>query len=247
MRRIATMIAALLLLLSTRPVSGDASANAESRSEWKVGFRESFNTADPGKKLPKNWRPRGTKLLVPPTVFEISDSSGSEKILRVTANRATGNLMTALPADFKLKEYPIMRWRWRVLSLPPGGDCRNPSRDDQPIAIYVATGGLLRERVIAYRWENLTPANYECKLRYLFEVHCIAIRNGTMPLGEWVVEERNVLADFERIYKLVPHNLGLSISANSQYSQSHTVAEIDYIEFVAPSGTERKPAGGDVK
>ena len=107
--------------------------------------------------------------------------------------------------------------------------------DDQPVSIYVGTSdGMLKKKSIAYRWENLTPQGFEGKTSYagILTVNYITMRDHRTPNGEWVTEERNVAEDFKRVYGKVPSEFAISIIGNSQYTQSNTVAEVDFIEFL---------------
>ena len=184
--------------------------------------------------IPVGWKDEGSKLGVPETVCTIE--AGKPTIMQVKCNKSTGGVITAPKVD--LKKYPVMRWRWRVMSYPVNADGRNPKTDDQPIAIYVGMNdGLFKKKSIAYRWETLTPQGYEGKTSYagILTVNYITMRDHNTKPGEWVIEERNVAEDFKRIYGRIPKEFALSVIGNSQYTQSNTIAEIDFIEFI-PAG-----------
>ena len=63
-------------------------------------------------------------------------------------------------------------------------------------------------------------------------VNAVCLRNSNTPIGVWVEEERDVLADFQKAFKRgIKSNYAIGISGNSQYTKSNTRVEIDYIEF----------------
>ena len=212
------------------------------------GYIENFspNKKDVKTSYPENWALDGTKIGVNPTKFEVqSDPSCSENgKLVVTCNKATGALMTDLTKKVDLNKTPIMRWRWRIVQLPEGADGRPGGKDDQGIALYIGANGFLTKNSIAYRWETKTPVGYVGTAKYgggLVKVHFFAIRNEDSPIGKWVMEERNVAADFEKAYGKVPKEFALSVCANSQYTGTQTKAEVDYIQFLSKAEAKKDP------
>jgi len=201
-------------------------------SDRKAALRYDFS--DPSS-IRKAWEFHGRVLLTPRTVFKVEEVDGTSngKALVVEANCATGVLMTDPRVD--LRKNPIMRWRWRVvrpIRVEPG----RPEPDDQAIVIYLGDGTMIRQKCVGYRWENSTAIGKRQQLDYvggLMKVHAECIRNRNDRIGEWIVEERDVLSDFERAYKRLPGEYFiLGVGANSQYSRSNTRVEIDYIEFL---------------
>ena len=207
----------------------DKAAQPAAGSAWCENFDHPQQSG-----IPVNWRPEGSKLGVPDTVCAVID--GTPTVMQLKCDKSTGGVITAPNVD--LRKYPVMRWRWRVLSYPKNADGRNPKTDDQPIAVYVGMNdGFIKKKSIAYRWETLTPQGYEGKTSYagILTVNYITMRNHTTKPGEWVTEKRNVAQDFKRIYGRIPKKFALSVIGNSQYTHSNTVAEIDFIEFL-PEG-----------
>ena len=179
--------------------------------------------------LPVNWQVEGKKFRVP-----VTQCAAKGSVLEVRCNQSTGGIAAEIKG-VDLNKTPIMRWRWRVLSYPNQADGRVRSRDDQPVALYLAMeAGRIAKNSIAYRWEGLTPVGFHGKTKYagILTVNFIAMRNQKTKAGEWVTETRNVAEDFKRIYGTVPTRFGISVNGNSQYTKSSSVAEIDFIEFI---------------
>jgi len=157
-------------------------------------------------------------------------------VLVVHADRSTGGIICNPSEKVDLAKTPIMRWRWRVLNLPKGGDGRVAAKDDQPVALYIGTnGGWFKKQSIAYRWECETPKGYTGEVSYgggIVQVHFFTLCDKSIPVGEWRTESRNVAADFQKAYGFVPKEFALSIMGNSQYTGSNTRAEIAFIEFL---------------
>ncbi len=205
--------------------------------ELKPGYKIDFSSKETrsGRDFPKGWEEKGSKWGVPTTQFYIKkDESGKSHVLVVESNKGTGAIIYDVYRFVNLKETPIMRWRWRVQELPSGADGRDPEKDDQALSIYLGTGSLIRKS-IAYRWETETPVGATGNIAYgggLVKVAWFCLNNKTTPMGKWMVEERNVAEDFKKIYGEIPSEFVVSIGGNSQYTQSRTLAEVNYIEFL---------------
>lgn len=217
-----------------------ASATAGEASTPEIGWRESFgNTTMVGKEeMPKDWEFNGAKLLVPKTQFRVIqvEDADNGKVLEIESKRSTGSLMAMPRVD--LTKYPILRWRWRVRNLPPNADGRQPKLDDQVAGIYFGAGSPLSRKSIALRWETETPIGTIGSSKYgagIVSVFTVCYRNKTSPVNEWVVEEVDAVALFEKVYGFVPgpEDYIVAVAGNSQYTQSHTFAEVDFIELVA--------------
>lgn len=161
------------------------------------------------------------------------DGADGAGVLRMEADNASATFATQLKT-VDLTRTPLLRWRWRVLELPRNADGRDGERDDQAIGIYVSHGGLLGQRSIAYRWETDTPVGSEGEASYaagVVKVHWIAVRNRNDGTGVWHIDERNVAADFQRVFGFVPDRPIIAVTCNSQYTGSRAIAELDWLEL----------------
>jgi len=132
-----------------------------------------------------------------------------------------------------IREYPFMNWRWKVNRLPKGGDVRSPDTDDQALQIYVAfpaTGWpeALNTPVVGYIWDSEAPKGWMGSsshtgagmLRY------VVVRNKTDRLGQWSSEKRNILQDYQKLFRDVKSGQpqgptrGLQLYINSQHTRS---------------------------
>lgn len=233
--RVRQIVAAVLTAVLITGVVAAPSDNGY-KVGWKVTFSLPDNQSSGGfdKKL---WEAGGTKIGVdePTYVVEKCEDSATGAALTVASVDATGALMCQPKVD--LNKYPVMRWKWRAITLPKGADGRDPKKDDQAMVIYIGAKSFLKNKSISYRWETETPVGITGKATYgggLVQVWYEVLENKENHVGEWVVEERNVRDDFKKVYGYVPDEFALSIGANSQYTESSSKAQIEYIEFIAP-------------
>jgi len=222
---------AALLGLSGNAVR--AAADELASASW----REDFHAQPPGWEIR---RKPGTKVADFRVEPATNDHDGA---LLMTAVNASGMFAVHL-GKVDLHRTPILRWRWRAITLPTGGDGRVRERDDQAIGIYVSTGGPLTQKSIAYRWETDTPVGTEGETSYaagIVKAKWMAVRNAS-DVGSFFVEERNVAHDFQRAFGFVPDDVSIAVASNSQYTGTTAVAELDWVELVpAPVDAAEQP------
>lgn len=191
------------------------------------GWRQDFRA------LPDGWKVQG-KPRVPDAVFVIAEVEGSNRVLRMTADKASATFKSgALAVD--LSRTPVVRWRWKALTLPGGADGRDPKRDDQAIGLYVSAGGMFSQKSVAFRWETETPKGAEGRAKYAAGVmdlswRCVRNREDLGTNG-WYVDEANVADAFRAAFGSVPDRIGIGICCNSQYTGTRAEALLDWIEF----------------
>ena len=197
---------------------------------------------DSQKVMDEHWKTIGAFGVFRKTKFYIAEepTATDGRVLVVDAQRSSGFLVFRIKG-LDLKNYPRMRWRWRVvrrLNLPDG----TAEPDDQVCVVYITDGSTLRQTCVGYRWEHRTKVGVKRLLDYagLRIVEAFCIRNKETPVGEWVVDERNVLEDYRAAFGKAPsEKFVISIGGNSQHSKSDTRAEIDYIEFLPATAPEK--------
>lgn len=181
----------------------------------------------------RQWMHKGKQFGIPHTKFYVvkSPEAGDGKALAVETKSSSGVFITRITDDI-WQNYPIMRWRWRILKKVKYS---GTEPDDQAAVIYFGDGSMLKQFMVAYRWEHAFSLGDESLLKYAMGstlVHRICMRNKEAVAGKWYEEERNVVEDFKRAFGRMPEgDCGLTIGGNSQYSKSSTLVEIDFIEF----------------
>ena len=201
-------------------------------------WREDFSRIEKKNDLysPLRWEMGVIKAGVSPTTFYVvNDKDIKSNKLIIEANKASGGLVCNPSREVDLNKTPILRWKWRVRNLPPGGDGRHPDKDDQALAIYVGFKDWFRKKSVSYRYESETPAGETGRVNYaagMLNVRWFCLRNKVDKTDKWYTEERNVAEDLKATFGVVPKEFALSICANSQYTNSHTIAELSYLEFV---------------
>lgn len=202
-------------------------SGAAAFGEEAAGWRISFATA------PKDWETQG-KPGVADAVFKSGYEDGTNRVLRMTSDKASATFKSGkLAVD--LNKTPVMRWRWKAVTLPAGADGRKDELDDQAIGLYVSTGGMFSQKSVALRWETDTPKDATGKAKYgagVVSIFWKCVRNKDDLAGGWQIDEANVADLFKEQFGEVPSKIGLGVSCNSQYTATKAEALLDWVEFV---------------
>lgn len=199
MRRFAIVMAGLLAAVLARPAV--------------LAFLV-FDTriAQPGR-VPDGWRVKVTRGT--PEITVISDSQGS--VLHLKSRGSSFGLERGV--DVNPAEYPYLAWRWKVSKLPPNGDFRHASTDDQAAQILVAFED---RRILTYIWDSNAPQGTMESASAIPLVHIVAVvcRSGAAEMNQWVSEVRNVAEDYQKAYgrRAVPRVKGIRLQINAQHT-----------------------------
>jgi hypothetical protein len=88
---------------------------------------------------------------------------------------------------------------------------RNKKTDDQAAQVYVLFPkfpAAVNTRLVGYIWENLTPKDLHVTSRKSSNTRYVVLQNGTDPLGQWVLEKRNVFQDYRKLFGEEPPQVG---------------------------------------
>lgn len=171
-----------------------------------------------GSSLPHGWRVLEFKNKAP-TTYSLSEEAGIT-VVEATSNTTASGLIR--PVDVSAKDYPMLRWRWRVDNLIAKSDVRSKKGDDYPARIYV-TFSYDPERAsvgqrIKYRAARLVFGEYppHAALNYIWaraeeigsivpnaytdRARMIVVNSGKAGLGQWTDHARNVYEDYRQAF-----------------------------------------------
>jgi hypothetical protein len=165
-------------------------------------------------------------------------SDNGQPVLHLRSKGETSTISRDLKASVDLKETPVLEWRWKVITLPTGGNACQKSTDDQAAQVYVAwlrAPEAVRSRIIGYVWDSTAPAGTICKSEKTSTVTYVVLRSGSDELGKWITERRNVVEDFRKIYGAAPDKpSSLSLAIDSDDTRSSAESFIGPTAFTQP-------------
>ncbi|MES2714860.1 MAG: DUF3047 domain-containing protein [Pseudomonadota bacterium] len=182
------------------------------------------------------------------TRFSVVTLDG-ERVLRVEAQAGYGNLVHPLPGHPSARH---LRWRWRVDRSNPAADLRRRDADDNPLKVCalfdlpieavpfverqllrlarLRTGQKLPAASVCYVWDAQLPAGTVLDNIYSRRVRMIVLRGAEAGLRSWHAEQRDVRADFLRLFadeaSTVPPLLGIGIAGDADNTLGHSVGHI---------------------
>ncbi|MDH4193424.1 MAG: DUF3047 domain-containing protein [Nitrospirota bacterium] len=155
------------------------------------------------------------------------------KVLRLETEQGCLSLFRSLTLN--LQANSLVSWEWNVLTLPTGAASRQAKLDDHGAALYLVFSS--REApdhttTIGYIWDNGLPVGTVLTRPNDPSVNYIVVRSGREQLGIWLTEERNVLADYRRIFGEEPSILkGMSLVVDSDQTNSKAASLFGPIIF----------------
>jgi len=153
---------------------------------------EDFSSFEEGS-FPEGWKSRGGEGS---EVYRVR--SDHEPYLEANAKESA--ITIAKQFEYDLTEYPYLRWQWRVIELPEGGDERYKKTGDSAAAMYVIFEGRFRPKSIKYVWSASLPRGTTTESPYNSKTKIVVLQNQSSPMDEWVGERVNVYADYQSLF-----------------------------------------------
>lgn len=232
-RRIGPLVLAVLVALVTGNVLADVIDRALGQPAQIVV--EDWSKQPLGKRgVPEGWKEQNWGN---PKYDFVIKSLDSRKVLHLRSDNESSTISKEVKVD--VKQFPILEWEWKVVTLPNGGDARRKETDDEAAQLYVTFPRFpqaVRSRVIGYIWDSTAPAGSIFPSDKVGTVTFVVVRSGNAELGKWLTETRNVYEDYKRIYREEPkEEVGaVAISINSQNTGARAESYFGPILFRKP-------------
>jgi hypothetical protein len=225
-------------------------ARAESPSVIEVA---KFSIGTVGQAMPDGWKPLTFKKIPKQTLYELV-KDGESVVVKAMSDASASGLTKEVRID--PKEYPIIRWHWRVENLLKRSDVNRKDGDDYPARIYVtfeydpektsfskklkykagrAIFGEIPIGALNYIWETKTPMGTIVENAYTNFAQMIVVESGPQKVGTWVDEERNIYEDYKRAFREEPPMInGVAIMTDTDNTKEQATAYYGDIVFQKP-------------
>lgn len=106
--------------------------------------------------------------------------------------------------------YHYLRWSWKIAHIVEKGDETTKAGDDYAARVYVIFPGRFfwQTKAINYIWANWLPKGKAVPNAYTSNAMMLAVESGPKLAGQWLSEERDILADYRRLFGEEPHEIG---------------------------------------
>jgi hypothetical protein len=233
----ALVLGVLSFLVMEGSVSGE---------DKKVLFREDFSTLE-------NWRPFYFPNRPEHTAYTI-ETIGGASFLRAESNGSASALI--YKQEFKVYQYPKVRWRWKVANVYRDTDPETKGGDDYPMRVYFAfrpdpeapmsvseriKGSIVKKvygeqpphSTLIYVWANREDQKTILVSPYSDTVKVIALEKGGKKVGTWQEETVNIVDDYRRAFGHDPPPLAsIAIMNDSDNARQRSVSYLDFVEVM---------------
>lgn len=228
-------------------LSASIEVMAESPSMIEVA---KFSSGTVGQTMPEGWKPLTFKNIPKPTVYELV-KNGEHVVVKATSEASASGLTKEVRID--PRDYPIVRWRWKIENLLKTSDATRKDGDDYPARLYitfeydpdkVGVGKKLKYKAgrvlfgdipigaINYVWERKAPVGSIIDNAYTDFVKMVVVESGPQKLGTWMDEERNVYEDYKKAFGEEPSIInGVAIMSDTDNTKERVTAYYGDIVF----------------
>lgn len=185
-----------------------------------------FSALKPAGVIPSQWVPLTFRNIETLTRYTLVTESGSTVLKAESSKSASGLIRRFDDRRIELKDFPILRWRWKIGNLIKGADIATKEGDDYPARVYVtfryeperAGAGMRMQYGLAkslygeypphaginYVWDGRAPVGTMLPNAYTARAMMFVVESGPKRIGEWVEMERNAYEDYKRAFKEEP-------------------------------------------
>ena len=225
-----------------------SNAHAQPAAALDVGR---FSAAGEGGSLPEGWKPLTFKNIEKHTLYTLV-KDGDTTVVKAESRASASGLIREIKIN--PKEFPRVRWRWKVENILKKGDVRRKDGDDYPARLYItfeydpqklsvverAKYGLVKAfygqypplAAINYIWESLSPKGTMVPNPFTDRVMMFVVESGGEKLNQWVDEERNVYEDYKKAFGEEPSLIsGVAIMTDTDNTGESAVAFYGDIVF----------------
>jgi len=210
--------------------------------EAEVLLREDFERLD-------SWAPLHFRTIGKHTTYTIVVNAG-QSALRAHSDASASALIYR--GHFNVYTYPKMRWRWKVEDVYKRGFVGTIGGDDAPIRLsitfrhdlwrgsfwdkikygFLSVGhGDARYSNLQYIWANARHLESVVTSPYDKGTRMIPLQQGEKKIGVWILEDVNILRDYERAFGVKPPAMAsMAIMNDSDNTGEESVSYVDFIE-----------------
>lgn len=193
---------------------------AQGVTESRADILEDFSHFEGSKFSDDHWKSRNGD---PSKIYSFIKEN-NHTFLRAHAD--SGSVQLFRKKGWNLKENPVLSWKWRVLEFPSTSDS-NKAKNDNAVGVYVVfPARWFMPETIKYIWN--TELEKDRVLRKKDHFPAIVIRTGTNDKGKWILEERNVMEDYKKLFgRNAPNPVAFGFLTDSDDTKSNALGDYD--------------------
>lgn len=170
-----------------------------------------------------------TKIFKGKVIYKIEREKVDSSLHALSLGSASA-IFYKIDHRFRAQEFPMLSWRWKVVKFPDQQKLKTLQgleKDDYAARVYVIFPSifLLNSKVLEYVWDETEPLGRIFDSPYSPNIKLIIAQSGNKELGNWVLEERNILIDYRRAFGRDPSLRVGAIALMSDADNTGDVAE----------------------
>ncbi|WP_239077519.1 DUF3047 domain-containing protein [Geobacter sp. SVR] len=191
----------------------------------------------------EGWKEQTIGIFKPKTVYRLAKDNERSFLAAHSAKSASG-MLYKLKLD--PKEYPLLKWSWKVDHTIAKGDERTKEGDDFSARIYVLfPRGIFSEtRAICYVWANKLTKGEHVASPFTKNIITVAVDSGDEAIGRWISHQRNVYQDYRKFFGEEPPRIGavalMTDTDNTGESTAGYYGDISFLRPAKPDETKNK-------
>jgi hypothetical protein len=179
------------------------------------------------------------------------EREGDNSYVRAISDKAASALYFKTKLDPKGR-FPMIGWKWRVEKFP--GKTKPESlevenEDDFAARVYVIFPAMFitNSKVLEYVWSEKLPVGTVGTSPYSKNIKLIVLRQGKADTGKWYDENRDIVADYKKLFGKSPeHDVGaIAFMTNTEHTGTSAEAMYDDIQIGYNDGSSAKEGGGN--
>jgi hypothetical protein len=241
------LVATTAVLLVTWLMMVPACLWAQNGAVLEVG---KFSASQVGQAMPDGWKPLTFKKIPKHTSYEVVKNGDVTVVKAVSEASASG---LTKPVVIDPKEYPIVRWRWKIDNVLKGSDVTLKEGDDFPARLYItfeydpdkvsfgkklkfkagqALFGDIPIAALNYVWDTKALVGTIVENAYTDFAKMVIVESGTQNVGMWIDEERNIYDDYKKAFGEEPPMInGVAIMSDTDNTKERATAYYGDIVF----------------
>lgn len=174
-------------------------------------------------------------------------------VLKAEAEQAMSGLIH--PVRIDLRQYPLLRWRWKIAAPLKRADMTQKTGDDYAARVYVMFdypveklsfgtraklalaealyGQKIPTAALNYVWDNRQPVGTIQPNTYTDRARMIVLESGAAHAGQWMTETRDLASDFRAAFGEEPPDVvAVAVATDTDNTGESAIAWYGDLEFM---------------
>ena len=133
---------------------------------------------------------------------------GENSVVRARSTAAASGIIKKV--QLEPLQYRYLRWKWKISEPLKNVAEKTKAGDDYSARVYVVFPGFFfwQSKAINYVWSSRLPREESYPSPYTRNVMMVVTESGAEKGGRWITEQRDILADYRRLFGEEPRKLG---------------------------------------